>query len=368
MIPDPAPTALAVADADPAEARTITTTTNYGTSPDQFEKVIGPLPEDQQDVLRWWYFLGKDEGWSLSRLAQACGSSTSTLSRVFRGEYGAELIKLCGELKKARERRDVRVDNPEFTQTSLADILFALADSTRMLRTVLIAMGEMGIGKTISLLEYKRLNNHGKTIYYRCEPGMTLVQFIQSFAQACGIGYKSKVTQLKIREKLYNLLGSGQRLVIIDELHELFLRRDKNDITAIMQCEFLRTCFDKAEEIGGGCGLMLVGTKTLEKHMTTAGDALAQLLDRGEKVDLPAKPSADDGRAIAAKFGLPRLTNSDMEASAIIVDILKASGLRKLTINLRNGATYAKKLKQPYGWHHFVTAHDDRKSLGKSRK
>lgn len=363
---DPAATALA--DADPAEARSVTTTTNYNTSPDQFEKVIRPLPEDQQDVLRWWYFLGKDNGWSLSQLAQACGSSTSTLSRVFRGDYNAELTKLCGELAKARARRSERVDNPEFTQTSLADIVFALCDSARSLRTVIIAMGEMGIGKTTCELEYKRRNNHGKTIYYRCEPGMTLVQFIQSLGAACGVGYKSRVTQLKIREKLYTLLGAGQRLLIIDELHELFLRRDKNDITPILQCEFLRTCFDKAEETGGGCGLILFGTKTLEKHMATAGDALAQLVDRGEKVDLPAKPSNEDGRKIVAQFGLPPLTASDTEASAIIADILRSSGLRKLTLNLRNGATYAKKLKQDYCWRHFVTAHDDRRSLGKPRK
>lgn len=362
----PSPTIEAVSA--PAEARPTTQTTNYNISPDKFEQVIAPLPEDQQDVLRWWYFLGKDKGWSLVQLARACGSSSTTLSRVFRGDYGAGLSKLCGELDNARKSFSETVDNPEFTQTSLADILFALADSTRSLRTVLIAMGEMGIGKTTCLLEYKRRNNHGRTIYYRCEPGLTLPQFIASLAAACGIGYKSKQTQLRLRDKLYSLMGAGQRLLIIDELHELFLRREKNDITPILQCEFLRTIFDKAEETGGGCGLMLVGTKTLEQYMTKAGEALGQLLDRGEKVDLPAKPSAGDARAIVAQFGLPPLTAAETDASTIVADILLASGLRKLTLNLRNGATYAKRLKQPYLWHHFVTAHDDRKSLGKPRK
>lgn len=348
----------------PAVLRPTTTNTNYNIAPDQFERVISTLPEYQQEIIRWCYFLGKDRGWPLAQLAKAVGSSTTTLSRVFRGEYGAELNKLCESLVKAKASLHESVDNPDFIMTSLGKEIFAICDRVRALRTVAILWGAMGIGKTTVLEEYKRLNNHGKTIYFRCEPGMTLVQFITSLGSACGIAPKSRQTQLRVREKLYSLLGAGQRLVIIDELHQLFLRREGNDITPVLQCEFLRTVFDKAN-----CGLVLTGTKALEKYMVDQKDALAQLLDRGTMpIHLPDKPTSGDAQMFIKAFGLPALSASEPEASAIIADILKASGLRKLTLHLRDGAATAAKRGERYTWGHFCTAFEDLQSLGKRRK
>ena len=357
-------TTLSTPIPDDTSLRPATTTTNYNIAPDQFECVISKLPDAQQEVIRWWYFLGKDRGWPLSQLAKACGSSSTTLSRVFRGEYGAELDNLCKSLIKARESFAEAVDNPEFIMTSLSKEIFAINDRVRALRTVALLYGVMGIGKTTIQLEYKSRNNHGRTIYYRCEPGMTLAQFISSFAGACGINFKHKQNQLRIREKLYVLLAAGQRLVIIDELHQLFLRRPGADLTPVLQCEFLRTIYDKA-----GCGIVLTGTHALEKFMIDHKEVLAQLLDRGTMpIQLPAKPTAEDARAFVKHFGLPPLTDREPEASAIIKDILASSGLRKLTLHLRDGAATAAKRGEKYTWNHFCTAFEDLQSLGKRRK
>jgi DNA transposition AAA+ family ATPase len=351
-------------DDEPTQLRPATTTTNYNISPAEFEKVIGTLPDEQQDIIRWAYFLGKDRGWSLTKLANNLGSSSTVLSRVFRGTYGAELTNLCAALNKVRNSRHESVGNPDFIMTSLGNEIFTICDRVRALRTVAILWGAMGIGKTTVLEEYKRLNNHGKTIYFRCEPGMTLVQFITALAGACGIGYKSKQTQLRTREKLYSLLGAGQRLVIIDELHQLFLRRPGNDLTAVLQCEFLRTIYDKA-----GCGLVLTGTKALEKYMIDQKDALAQLLDRGTMaIHLPDKPTAEDGRTFVKAFGLPPLTDKEPEAAAIVKDILSSAGLRQFTLALRDGAATAAKRGEKYTWAHFCTTYEDFQSLGKRRK
>jgi DNA transposition AAA+ family ATPase len=340
---------------DTAVLRPATTTTNYNIAPDQFEAVIANLPEDQQDVIRWWYFLGKDRGWSLATLAKACGSSTTTLSRVFRGDYGAELTNLCTTLVKARASFHEAIDNPEFIQTSLANQMSSICDRARSLRTVAILWGAIGIGKTSVLEEYKFRNNHGRTIYYRCEPGMTLVQFITSLGTACGVSPKSKQTQLRTREKIYSLLATGQRLVIIDELHQLFLRREARDITPVLQCEFLRTIFDKSN-----CGMVLTGTKALEKYMIDQKDVLAQLLDRGTMtIHLPDKPTAQDVQSFIRFYGLPDLSRHEPEATTIIRDILKSSGLRKLTLHLRDGAATAAKHAEKYTWSHFVTAFED---------
>ena len=336
--------------------------TNYNVAPDQFEKVISPLPGEQQDILRFWYFLGKDRGWSLTKLGTSCGVSSTTLSRVFRGEYPADVGTLCETLVKAKATFTESVDNPDFIMTSLAKQMFQIFDRTRALRTISFMSGAMGTGKSTNGLEYKRLNNHGRTTYYRCEPGLTFVQFVIEVARSNGIVSK-KQTHLRLREKLYTVHGAGNRLFIIDEFHQLFLRRAKNDTTPILQCEFIRAMFD----ISGG-GISIISTDALAEHLIDNKAALAQLLDRGTiRAVLPDKPSAEDARTFIRNFGLPLLSDREPEASTIVADILESSGLRKLTLHLRDGAATAAKLGERYTWSHFVTTFEGLQSLGKKR-
>lgn len=209
----------------PQENQTLLTsvrnTTNYNVAPDAFEKVIRNLPEEQQDVVRHWYFLGKENAWPLSRLAKATGLSTTTLSRVFSGTYGAELSSVCATLQQARASYVETVENPDFILTSLARKVWRICDRTRSLRTVTLMWGVMGIGKTTIAEEYKLRNNHGRTIYYRCSPGLTFVQFVTELARAAGIASNRRQTHLRLREKLFTVLAAGNRLLIVDELHQL---------------------------------------------------------------------------------------------------------------------------------------------------
>lgn len=343
----------------------VTNHTNYNIAPDQFEAVIAKIPEDQQDTLRFWYFLGKDRDWSLGKLASACGVSTTTLSRVFRGDYGADLKNLCASLEKARASYSQSVENPDFIMTSLAKHMFQVFDSTRALRTVSFMIGVMGNGKTSNAQEYKARNNHGRTCYYRCEPGLTLAQFIGGVADACGIKLKTKKGQTVIREKTYSILSAGNRLLIIDEFHELFLRRQSNDITPVLQAEYLRAIHDIS-----GCGLSIISTDALSKHLIDNSEALAQLIDRGPMgiIKLPAKPTADDLKSFIKSYGLAPLTDREPVAQAVVKDILQSSGLRKLVMHLRHGASYAKRLGLRYEWHHFTKAFEDIKSLNRQPK
>ncbi len=332
---------------------------NYNVAPDQFEKVIADLNQAQQEPLRFWYFLGKDRGWSLNKLAKACGVSSTTLSRVFRGDYGADVASLCAVLAKARDNFAESVDNPAFIVTSLAKRFFRICDRTRSLRTVTLIWGQMGIGKTTVAEEYKRINNHGRTVYYRCAPGLTFVQFVLQLAAAAGINGKRQ-THLVLREKLIAVLSAGNRLLIVDELHQIFLRRMHNDITAVLQCEFLREIYDRAN-----CGLVLMGTKALEKHLIDQKETLAQLLDRGTmQINLPEKPSPADVKAFISHYGLPDLDERQPEAAAIVADILKAAGLRMLTLRLRDGAATAAKAAETYTWSHFISAFKAISTLG----
>jgi hypothetical protein len=47
---------------------------------------------------------------------------------------------------------------------------------------------------------------------------------------------------------------------------------------------------------------------------------------------------------------------ADPEAHSILTDIIKASGLRKLTLHLRDAAAFASKRSEPLTWDHFTAA------------
>lgn len=332
-------------------------------SPDVFEDNISELPEEQRDVLSFWFYFATERGLSQKELARRTGVSDSALSLAFRNKYPADLSTLCKTLEAARDNLTSAIANPHFIMTALAKQLWEVFDDTRAMQSVTIAWGAMGIGKTEVAKEYKRRHNHGRTFYHRCSPAMTFGQFVTSLAQSMGIPSK-RHSHLRLREKIIGMLAAGQRLLIIDELHELFLQKERSrGIAAVLICEFLREVYDKAD-----CGLVLIGTRAMVTHLKE-GDhsaALEQLIDRGEDpVELPGKPTEEDAHAFIRHYGLDptELLTTEQEAAVIVRDIFAASGLRKLTRHLRAGAAAAAKKGEQYQWHHFVAAHKRHASI-----
>jgi DNA transposition AAA+ family ATPase len=325
-----------------------------------FEATLTELPTDQAEILRFWFYLAKERSWSLAKVQDATGVSTTVLSKVFRGVYNAGLEKVADTLIKARATYAEAVDNPDFIMTSLAKRFFAAAEKTRALGTVSILWGKMGIGKTTIAEEYQRQNNHGKTMLVRFPVGTTFAYFVQVIARAAGVSTRSQ-SQFHQREKIIATLAAGKRLLIVDELHQAFLTT-RGD-TAVKCIEFLREIKDQA-----GCGLMLVGTEVIEREFFKGQhkEALAQLVDRGTvQIPLPSKPTKSDILAFLRHYGLTMPGEKDPEAARLLDDILKASGLRKLTDHLRDGAAYAGRKDELFTWDHFTDAFDAIASLSK---
>jgi DNA transposition AAA+ family ATPase len=338
----------------------VNTGLNYQVSSDNFEKVIANIPEDQAEVLRWWYFHGKEKQLSLGALGKLAGVSSSSLSLVFRGNYGAKLDQLCATLRKARETINDQVGNPDFIMSSLAKRLFVIFDRARALQTVAICWGAMGIGKTAIAEEYKDRNNHGRTIYLRCGAGMAFGQFVNHLARTLNVTTKNSVHH-EIREKIFRILSAGQRLLIIDELHQIFLTTRTD--TAVKIAEFLRECYDRSK-----CGLVLIGTEVLKQEVFNGPhkEALRQLVDRGTlQVALPAKPTKQDIAAFIGHYGLTEPGEGEEDARRILTDIITHAGLRKLTLHLRDGAAAAAKAGEEYRWQHFVRAFNAIAALAK---
>lgn len=332
-------------------------------TPEEFEIVVAEkYTPAQADTIRYWYYEARDKGWSLTDLNRHTGGiSTTSISRIFRGIYDADPQKLCADLAKAREIRLHSTENPEFIHTSLAARLFAIFDKTRAMSTTSILWGKMGIGKTTIIKEYQRLNNHGKTIAVRCPAGASLAKFTYAIGRACGLAAGS-FNHHQLKEKILAILTMGQRLIIIDELHQIFLTATPE--AAIRVCEFIRELADVSE-----CGLVLIGTDALPQHIFKGvhKEALAQLVDRGTlQISLPAQATKTDIHKFLTAYNLTFPTEAaEPEAHQILNDIIKSSGLRKLTLHLRDGASYAARKEQPYTWHHFVSAHEAIAQLSK---
>ena len=218
----------------------------------------------------------------------------------------------------------------------------------------------MGIGKTECCKEYLRRSPVGRTAVVRFPAGCSFPQFLQHVGRALGVARSGNAGM--IRERIVQLLGMGQRLLIIDELHQAFLTTRTD--TAVKCCEFLREISDVS-----GCGLVLIGTELLEEHFLRGPhkEALRQLMDRGTvQVTLPSKATKQDYQKFLKAYGLNFPDPArDPEAFEILNDIIKSSGLRKLTLHLRDGLASANKRGETYAWHHFSESFNAIISLGK---
>jgi DNA transposition AAA+ family ATPase len=344
---------------DPAKLQTAG---SLAISAPSFEAVLAQkyAPADA-DILRWWFFAAREKGWSLGHISRLTGISTTVLSRLFRGEYQADPATMLRALDRARETYSETAENPDFIETSLWNKFCAIADKTRALRNVSIIFGPMGIGKTECIYEYQRRNNHGRTQVVRFPAGASMAYFIAHVARSVGVAFR-RGNQFDQREKILATLAAGQRLLIIDELHQAFLTTRSD--TAVRCCEFLREISDVA-----GCGLVLVGTEVLKKEIFEGPhrDALRQLVDRGTvQVTLSPRATRRDIEKFLAAYGLtfPE-QDQDPTAHQILADIIAHHGLRKLTLHLRDAATYAAKRQEPCTWEHFVAAHQAIAQLSK---
>ena len=325
---------------------------SLGVSTQDFYDKLELYPEEHRETPSFWFETGRDRNWSLNDLFKQTGVSTTTLTRLFRGMYEGDVPAQISKLAIARTNFNEVVGNPDFILTSLARKMFEAFDKTRALRNVTIMWGPMGIGKTTIINEYKRQHGHGQTFVVRCPGhGCSIYQFITHVAKSMRVSM-TRETIMTMRDKIGTMLGKGHRILILDELHEVF--RTCNTQTIIRICEWLR----EVQEIAG-CGLALTGTELLHKEFFHGvhKDVLAQLVDRGTvQIPLNAKPTKGDITAFLKHYGLPFPAEREPEAASLLNDIIRSHGLRKLTLHLRDGQAYANRRQETYTWDHFTAA------------
>ncbi len=309
------------------------------------------LPEDQRDNLRWLYAYSRENGWNLTRLAEECKVSVTTLYRAFNGSYGAKLDNLTDRIASYRrlaEERGTLGDEP-YALTSIARKIDRTCEWALISQSIAFIFGNRGLGKTLAFERRRETHNHGQTKLIRMPASAGVQLMMKEIARACYLSPNSCFDNL--RERVLNAIDHTN-LVIIDELHQVFLSYQKG--SAIKCLEVIREIHDRTK-----CGMVLCGTTQLKKEIQLGQHAelLEQFTDRGVlKVQLPTKLPRADVLLIARGYGLD--DEPEGPAADIVTELMEARSLRKFGKLLQAAKRLASKERVPVAWHHFTKAHD----------
>jgi DNA transposition AAA+ family ATPase len=356
------------------------------------------------DDLHFGYEHARAQGWSMREAADNYFIDTSTLSRVYRGEYKspgtslmlpppAALLSVIREtrenLREAVHTKKVRVMTP--TVKNIWDLCHMAWQD----RAIGFLYGFSHLGKTEALEWFRDENNHGKTVYVDLQHAQGVHGLYKQFAVALRLSVDCGSEKLA-RRIISALRPAGtpfsRRFVILDEFHSITHSYQKN--SAIKMINAIKAIKDAAK-----CGMVICGTDVAREEMTDENEShdfkfLQQIRRRGIlELNLAKAIPVGDVRAIAAHYNLPFPTYASIcakvekmpgcsiekllrgktriaddwknlqlafndEQFTCLDEIAWHFGIERLFKQFQHAAIIAKKRGKPIGWEHFINAHD----------
>lgn len=310
--------------------------------------------ESQRNSLSWLFHHVKDKNLSWRQACKTVDISTTTLYRVWKGEYRnpstgdlVDISDLCDRINRYRKLVEERdgLDRPPFVETTVWTRIDKLCREALSTNTIALIYGESQIGKTAALKEHARRNNHGQTIYVLMPASGGVQSMMRAIAEECHISSRTSFDQLV--ERVCHFLDEN-KLLIIDEVHEVFVSYHKGSMSKCLSV--LRQIQERTQ-----CGLVLCGTDVF-RHELERGEfsqSLKQLSKRAIwPMQLERVPKTEDLIRISAHYRLPV---PDQKTAAKIREIADAFGLGKYCKFMIRAAQLAKKRGQKMTWAHFLT-------------
>ncbi len=329
---------------------------NINISADTVKKALaanttsGAITQEQSDLIWWFYCHARAEGFTLTSAAANIGRDSTTVYRVWSGTYQAKYEHVCKDIARFRRLAEDRGKRMklDFVETSIWRSIDRVCYAALVSQAVAFIYGDPQIGKTASLTEHARRNNHGQTKYMRMPAAAGVQLFMKELARACYVSPNSCFEH--VRDRVFGAIDD-KTLIIIDEVHQAFLSYQKSSQVKVL--EVIREIYDRTH-----CGMVLCGTNVFKREIQEGKIALIldQLRQRGTiKLQLPKHPPKSDVDKIAKHFGLPAPEGA---AYDVIKDMLYTSGLGMFIQFLHAGATLASKQDKAMSWEHFIQAHD----------
>jgi DNA transposition AAA+ family ATPase len=315
----------------------------------------GQLTEEDGEEIFWLYSYAQEYHLKEADLAAKMGAyDKNTLYQVFRGSYGVykdgKAASWSGIVKAIRSFKSVELEemkkkNIGIIDTEVKQTVFRACQAALNDGMPAFIYGVSQIGKTTALMEFQRLNNHGRTVYLRMGSGWTRPRLVRELALKFGNGVKATKCWA-LEDAIFGSL-TRYNLLIIDEFHLALETTSEVSAKAIM--EFIREIYDRT-----GCGLVLSGTKVGIEGIEAGKNRLLfdQLRRRGVvKVVLPDAPPVRDINQIARTFELPLPTGDDLKR---VKALIAARGLGVFLKYLQKAFAVTKKQKEELSWAAFA--------------
>ena len=314
----------------------------------------GQVSEEDGEEVFWLYNYAQEYHLKEADLAAKMGAyDKNTIYQVFRGTYGvqgngkysswANFIKAVRDFKSVEieemKKKRIGIIETEVKKTVFTACLAALNDGM----TAFI-YGASQIGKTTALMEFQRLNNHGRTVYLRMGSGWTRPRLVRELAARFGNGVKATKCWA-LEDAIFGSL-TRYNLLIIDEFHLAMETATDASAKAIM--EFIREIYDRT-----GCGLVMSATKVGLTGIESGKNMLLfdQLRRRGVvRVILPDVPPVRDINTIARSFDLPLPAGEILQH---IKTLIKTRGLGVFIKYLQKSYAVSRKAKEELSWDSF---------------
>lgn len=316
---------------------------------DMVNRATAELPDEQRSAIRWLHAHGHEHRLSQSQIGELISYSGPAISQLFSGKYHPldEIVDAIIKFRKLYEARQLGKGVP-FIETTLSKKIFDVCHAAREFQRIAMIFGESHIGKSCSLREYERLNNHGSTVMVEVPSGGSIGQFLRSMAKRLRIS-----TSLSDRDLRTRIIESfdDRMLLIVDEAH----RAVSPTITrgGLLTIEYIRELFDASK-----CGVVICATNVFSRALDEGGPAAALLkqtqLRRFCRLQLPDRPRRRDLDMIAAGFHLPP---SAGDARKIEEEIIRSEALGMWITLLRMAQKLANTRKQSLSWDHVMKAY-----------
>lgn len=327
----------------------------------ELAKNTGKINDEEGELIYWLYNYGQDKKLPYSAIGDKIGLSGTTVHQIFHGKYAAANWKPVMKAIRSFQRveiEELKKKNIGFVETETAKTIFLACQAALNDGMPAFIYGASQIGKTTALLEFQRLNNHGKTKYIRMGSSWSKPRFVREFARSCNC-FSNRATTAELEDKIIASLNR-YNLVIVDEFHLALETTTDNESKRIL--EYIREVFDRTQ-----CGLVMAATKVGLSGLENGRNQMLfdQLRRRGVvKVVLPDVPKLKDINAIARSFDLPAPAG---ETLANVKLLLKGRGLNVFIKYLQKAYALAKEEKKTLDWAMFESVNDGYATLAVSR-
>lgn len=300
-------------------------------------------PADVQKALMWFHQHILDEKMDWEDAKKALGYDNSVIFKVLKGSYEGSWKNVSKAIEGYKRLADQRgtIQQNEVVENHMMRLIHGGLDYAMANNSITMITGESRMGKTVSALRWRDLNNHGQSVYVSVPAlGGTKV-LLRKIAEAVGVN--KNLAMVQIYEAICRSFNKN-RMLIVDEAHRL-LPQDRRSNP--VNLELLRDIHDTTH-----CALALIATQRFDDELKKSQYMFEQILGRvGMPVRLPRRIKENDIMPILQQY-IKEPTQRIVDMAVAVANELGRLGI--LVETLKIGSRIARKNKVEMTDSHFI--------------